>query len=582
MKTLKKILAATFSMLFLFSFAACGNSGVSSSSGNQGENSSSSAEEGGGTVQSGTLDIFLPIDADSETALKNVGNSYAKMMKGKGVNVRINVRSSQDPQGYITSVDGLLKYPDKQAGDIIQANTVAQYYGTGKLVDFTPYLNSKNPYNENKVWKTTLREDAYRTDDKTQEIYNLSMEGNALVAFYNKKIFAQYDVEVPSDWNSLISALDTLKLAGYTAPLGLNYDAGGLDSNNFNWVQQMYMDQYFRDMIDDAHSQSSDYSYISEIDDVWEYDAADPLNDSRKGYSYNFTRVVNSYFKDGSKYNTKSARYAEMMKNMKKLVSYSSSDYSNSVVRQRFQQDALAAEGKNYELKSRVAVYLLRLDYITDHQKSLGQALGKANGILPISELSQMLGWFPLPAMPNNGGAGAPAADNVRTLGGPDHHPFALVNRDADKTALCMDFLKYLFSPTGFDEYYKHYKNLGKVCAMQCYLKDYTLPAEVSIAGKLNFDGDCSTNPYRLFANWYTENTGIMAPSGKVQTLVNSQIADYLRADGDGSDWASYGANIYNIMADGFSNYASWRKLKWNDLAAYTSANVNYSTDPMN
>ena len=342
------------------------------------------------------------------------------------------------------------------------------------------------------------------------------------------------------------------------------------------------MDQYFRDMIDDAHSQSSDYSYISEIDDVWEYDAADPLNDSRKGYSYNFTRVVNSYFKDGSKYNTKSARYAEMMKNMKKLVSYSSSDYSNSVVRQRFQQDALAAEGKNYELKSRVAVYLLRLDYITDHQKSLGQALGKANGILPISELSQMLGWFPLPAMPNNGGAGAPAADNVRTLGGPDHHPFALVNRDADKTALCMDFLKYLFSPTGFDEYYKHYKNLGKVCAMQCYLKDYTLPAEVSIAGKLNFDGDCSTNPYRLFANWYTENTGIMAPSGKVQTLVNSQIADYLRADGDGSDWASYGANIYNIMADGFSNYASWRKLKWNDLAAYTSANVNYSTDPMN
>ena len=582
MKSLKKILAATFSMLFLFSFAACGNSGVSSSSGNQGENSSSSAEEGGGTVKSGTIDIFLPIDADSETALKNVGNSYAKMMKGKGVNVRINVRSSQDPQGYITSVDGLLKYPDKQAGDIIQANTVAQYYGTGKLVDFTPYLNSKNPYNENKVWKTTLREDAYRTDDKTQEISNLSMEGNALVAFYNKKIFAQYDVEVPSDWNSLISALDTLKLAGYTAPLGLNYDAGGLDSNNFNWVQQMYMDQYFRDMIDDAHSQSSDYSYISEIDDVWEYDAADPLNDSRKGYSYNFTRVVNSYFKDGSKYNTKSARYAEMMKNMKKLVSYSSSDYSNSVVRQRFQQDALAAEGKNYELKSRVAVYLLRLDYITDHQKSLGQALGKANGILPISELSQMLGWFPLPAMPNNGGAGAPAADNVRTLGGPDHHPFALVNRDADKTALCMDFLKYLFSPTGFDEYYKHYKNLGKVCAMQCYLKDYTLPAEVSIAGKLNFDGDCSTNPYRLFANWYTENTGIMAPSGKVQTLVNSQIADYLRADGDGSDWASYGANIYNIMADGFSNYASWRKLKWNDLAAYTSANVNYSTDPMN
>lgn len=283
MKSLKKILAATFSMLFLFSFAACGNSGVSSSSGNQEKIRPLRRRRAAEPSKAVRSIFFFPSTPMSETALENVGNSYAKMMKGKGVNVRINVRSSQDPQGYITSVDGLLKYPDKQAGDIIQANTVAQYYGTGKLVDFTPYLNSKNPYNENMVWKTTLREDAYRTDDKTQEIYNLSMEGNALVAFYNKKIFAQYDVEVPSDWNSLISALDTLKLAGYTAPLGLNYDAGGLDSNNFNWVQQMYMDQYFRDMIDDAHSQSSDYSYISEIDDVWEYDAADPHQRFEKG-----------------------------------------------------------------------------------------------------------------------------------------------------------------------------------------------------------------------------------------------------------------------------------------------------------
>ena len=110
-------------------------------------------------------------------------------------------------------------------------------------------------------------------------------------------------------------------------------------------------------------------------------------------------------------------------------------------------------------------------DYITDHQKSLGQAMGKPNGVVPTEELSDMLGWFTLPAMPDKGGDGAPAADDLRTLGGPDHHPLALVNRDAEKTELCIDFLKYLFSPQGFDEYYRHYKNLGKVCAMQCYLK---------------------------------------------------------------------------------------------------------------
>lgn len=576
MKHLKKLGGAALALVLSVACVACGGN-----TGN-GDDPNNPVNPGPTTdIKGGTIDIFLPIDSDSETALKNAANAYTKLMREKGVTVRINVRSSQDPQGYNTSVDGLLKYPDRQAGDIIQANTVTQYYGSGKLVDFTPYLNSKNPYNDNKIWKNTLREDAYRTDDKTQEIYNLSMEGNALVAFYNKKVFAQYGLEVPGDWNELIATLDALKEKGYTAPLGLNYDAGGLDSNNFNWVQQMYMDQYFRDMISDAHSQANDYSYISEIDESWSYNADDPLNDSRRGYTYNFTRVANSYFKDGSKYNTKSARYADLMKNMKKLVSYSSPDYSNSVVRQRFQNDALAGEGMNYELNNRVAVFLLRLDYITDHQKSIGAALGKPNGIVPISELSDMLGWFPLPAMPNNGGEGAPAADNLRTLGGPDHHPFALVNRNADKTALCMDFLKYLFSPTGFDEYYKHYKNLGKVCPMQCYLQDYELPAEATIAGQLEFDGDCSTNPYRLFANWYTENTGIMVASGKLQTLVNDQISDYLR-NKDSDDWTIYGENVYNLICGGFTNYAKWRGLKNENLSYYVSGDVNYATDPMN
>lgn len=576
MKHWKKICGAALALMLSVTCVACGGTPDSGKVPDDPDKPDPPTTD----VKGGTIDIFLPIDSDSETALKNVGNAYVKMMREKGVSVRVNVRSSQDPQGYNTSVDGLLKYPDKQAGDIIQANTVTQYYGSGKLVDFTPYLNSKNPYNDNKIWKTTLREDAYRTDDKTQEIYNLSMEGNALVVFYNKKVFAQNELTVPTNWNELIATLDALKAKGYTAPLGLNYDAGGLDSNNFNWVHQMYMDQYFRDMISDAHSQASDYSYISEIDETWAYDADDPLNDSRRGYTYNFTRVVNSYFKDGSKYNTKSARYADLMKNMKKLISYSSPDYSNSVVRQRFQNDALSAEGKPYELNNRVAVYLLRLDYITDHQKSIGAALGKPNGIVPISELSEMLGWFPLPAMPNNGGEGAPAADNLRTLGGPDHHPFALVNRNADKTALCMDFLKYLFSPTGFDEYYKHYKNLGKVCPMQCYLKDYELPAEATIEGALEFDGDCSTNPYRLFANWYTENTGIMVTSGKLQTLVNEQISNYLRGSSD--DWTAYGSTIYDLVASGFGNYAKWRGLKEQNLSAYISGDVNFSTDPMN
>lgn len=571
MKILKKVLIFVFVCAFLLLGVACGTD-------------NGPDDQGGGSEKGGTISIFLPIDSDSETAFKNVGNAYKKMKKAQGVDVNVVVRSTQDPQGYYTAVDGLLKNPDKQDGDIIQANTVSQYYGTGALVDFTPYLNTPNAYNGNKVWKTTLREDAYRADVKTQHIYNLSMEGNAFVAFYNKATFEEYGITPPTTWDEFIGILDKLKNeVGYTAPLGLNFDEAGLESNNFNWVLQMYMDQYFRDMIDAAHSQEGDYSYIPEIDadDVWQYDPTDPTNDSPSGYTYNFTRVVNEYFKEGSTFNTASARFADLMGNIKELVSYASTDYSSSAIRQRFQNDALTvSETQDYELNNRVAVYLLRLDYITDHQKSLGQAMGKPNGVVPTDELSDMLGWFTLPAMPDNGGAGAPAADNLRTLGGPDHHPLALVNRNAEKTELCIDFLKYLFSPQGFDEYYRHYKNLGKVCAMQCYLKDYELPEEVRIEGETEFEGDCSTNPYRLVATYYSENTGILATGGMLQDLVNAQISEYLRAK-SGTEWKAYGEEILRLMKDAFPNYAEWRKLKETSLDWYIGSDVSFATDPM-
>ena len=230
MKILKKILIFVFVCSFMLLAAACGED--------------PEPDQGGGANKGGTINIFLPIDSDSETAFKNVGNAYKKMKKEQGVDVNVVVRSSQDPQGYYTAVDGLLKNPDKQDGDIIQANTVSQYYGTGALVDFTPYLNTPNEYNGNKVWKTTLREDAYRADVKTQHIYNLSMEGNAFVAFYNKDTFEKNGLKPPKTWGDFIDILDTLKNeVGYTAPLGMNFDEAGLESNNFNWVLQMYMDQ---------------------------------------------------------------------------------------------------------------------------------------------------------------------------------------------------------------------------------------------------------------------------------------------------------------------------------------------------
>ena len=66
MKILKKVLIFVFVCAFLLLGVACGTD-------------NGTDDTGGGTEKGGTINIFLPIDSDSETAFKNVGNAYKKM-----------------------------------------------------------------------------------------------------------------------------------------------------------------------------------------------------------------------------------------------------------------------------------------------------------------------------------------------------------------------------------------------------------------------------------------------------------------------------------------------------------------------
>ena len=95
MKHWKKICGAALALMLSVTCVACGGTPDSGKVPDDPDKPDTPTTD----VKGGTIDIFLPIDSDSETALKNVGNAYVKMMREKGVSVRVNVRSSQDPQG---------------------------------------------------------------------------------------------------------------------------------------------------------------------------------------------------------------------------------------------------------------------------------------------------------------------------------------------------------------------------------------------------------------------------------------------------------------------------------------------------
>lgn len=557
MKKVFKILAVLFVAVITFSLAACGE-----------------PEQGGqeGDTLSGTVNIYLPLDAREKAALERVKDDYTRLHRG----VTVNIETASDADGYAKTVEGIILAPDETKGDIVQVNVVNQYYGTDKIVDFTSYLSRKNPYGDNKTWRSMLEEDAYRTEDNGYTIPALSYQANSLVAYYNKKVFSENNWNVPTDWASLLSVLDKAKTAGYTYPLGVNFDEkGGAMGNNFKWLLDMYSDQYFRDMISTVHSQESDYSYIEDIDGEWEYSSSSGDVDMRSNYTYNLSRLIDAYF-NGSEYNSESVRYADMMRNFYELTRYADPSYTATKTRSAFHNGVLNIYNGSYSRQESCVIYVARMDYAADYQSSIGDVLGYDGGIMSVEALAADLGCFAMPAMTDNVSVegGAPAADNVRTLGGPDHRPIGIINRGRDKNELAVDFMMYWLSPAGMEAFYSYYSDMGQVCALTGLVKNVIIPSEILLEDMPVFVGDCNLNPYLIFGGGYSAAVFESSTGGTVRDGVAAEMRKYLA--GSNADFAATGSAIHNKIVSGFAAYANWKRLKFDSpdkATAYFSVN---------
>ena len=523
---------------------------------------------------SGTIDIYLPLDIREKEALEIVASEYRRLHP----NVTVSVEPSSDPSGYAKAVEGIILAPNEAKGDVMQVNVVNQYYGTDKIVDFSSYLSRRNPYAENTpVWRSLLEEDAYRTEENGQTIPSLSYQSNSLLVFYNKKVFSENGWSVPSSWEELIGLLQDAKEKGYDYPLAVNYDKSGITGNNFEWLMHMYMDQYFRDMCEVAHSRESDYSYIEEIDADWTYSAEKGDIDLRSGYTYNLSRLIDAYF-NGNEFNPKSARFADMMANFYQLTRYASSSYTVARARSAFHNGVLNIENGSQSKAESAVLYVARMDYIADYQTSIGGVLDFTGGTMPASALNESLGCFAMPAMTDNAGVtgGAPASDRVRTLGGPDHRPIGIIYRSREKTELVMDFLMYWLSPVGMETFYSYYTERGLVCPLTCLVKNVIISPDTDFNDMPTFVGDCDLNPYQIFGCGYTDGVFESSTGGTVRDGVSEQIRNYLT--GNSSDWSAYGVAVYNKIYSGFANYAEWKRLKF---ASPEQASSYFSVNPI-
>lgn len=592
-KIAQTILILAISVVMAFGAFACDNkkdsTGGNSSGGNSGGNSGGSS-----TDNSYTIEFYTSVNIVEYNALKAVANAYSDYQYDRGKDVTITINNNTDPSAYTQNIRNMASSGVSKA-TIVSTSLIPEYYGTDKIVDLTEYLDEANPYiNDNTAWKDALETDAYRTQvsGSSYTIPGLSYSSNYLTVFYDKatvKALLGSDPLVSSDgtidssritWDWMINALKIVKgNKDFKNPLGLSSSTASCGEGTFNMVSHlmnMYLDQYYRDFTQLVHSTDGDYSYISSIDSNWTYSQDDASIDAVNKYSYNLNKVVDYYFnQDG--YNPTAERYKEVMENLYELMSYADKEASYNDIFSRFNETTLTYEDGKTNYQDLKLFYVEALDYVRTYRDAFKTTTASGATEYPsASKISSRLGWFLMPAMSSSLSG---VADNVRAFGGPQEN-YGLLNTGNTKiNEQAIDFLMYLFSPTGQNGIYASYKteNNAPITMVQL-VKNVTIPSEIDYT-IVSASGDCATSPYMIFG----KGSGMTnATVDNTATYVSDQtatiISNYLR--GSSKTWD--GTSLFNAIKSGFKSYAENKNLIYTDYTQVATRTNNLKNSPFN
>lgn len=577
-KFVKAFVTAALSAGFVFGAAACGGSGNRVTGGGS-----------GGSDLSGTVSFFVPMANVDNDALTAMANAYMDI--NRGVTVKLVTSTGS---GYSEQVRALAATEDKSQVSIVRVSQISQYYGTDKVVDFTDYLEEENEYAEGSpsydgTWKSVLEEDAYPIEGKAYTIPALSYESNYTVCFYDKRAMnALMDDPdyAPETWKDLLDLLEKAKIDGYKSPLGLSFTPSSCAGIFMGWFIKMYADQYFRDFIDKAHSKEGDYSYIA-ADKNWNYETGknDPDFDRTGVYTSNLNRTIDTFFNNAD-FKVTSARFAEMMKNFKDLAQYSSNmtDDRSTILgldeTTNYWNDQTGVGGSasgSSLLQKNVFLRPARLDSVFDYitRYALDKVENNNGDVAGI--ISQRFGWFELPPMPSGTGAGAPAADNVRSLGGPVNELGIIDNGDKKAVEAAVDFLKFVLSPQGQNIRYDTYVANGYTTVMPSLVKDCTIDPRIDQTTGRSYVSGCERNPINIFTLGYGD--GDIKASGQGTTTLNNYVGELYSSYLAGSKgWDSVAADVQKAIEDSFGEWAEYRGLKY---STFTTAAISDATNKM-
>lgn len=598
MKKLTKLLLAIMLALSVgLTAVGCATGGENPGGENPGgENPGGNNPGGGNEPITATIDFYTTVNVVEQSALQQVANAYSDLQYENGNNITVMVRNNTDPSAYTQTVRNLLANGVSNP-TIANTSVAPEYYDSGKILDLSGYLEEPNEYIEgNTAWMDALEEDAYRSRQTgaSSIVPGLSYSSNYTTVYYNKAAMRSVlgdDPIVAEDgtidntkitWEWFMNALETAQNSGqnFDYPLGVSTSTQSFGTDSFtigSTIIDTYLDQYFRDFLEEVHSQEGDYSYISSIDSVWEYDTENATLDLPNVYTYNMNRVVDTFFNQEG-YNPLSDRYEELMENLYEFFSYADPEASYNDVFNRFNETVITYEEKGGTYDDMKLFYVEDLTYIRTYRDAFKTTNSNGATVYPTaSEIADELGWFILPAMDSDLEG---VADNVRPNGGPSENYGVLSTGEQSLDEIAVDFLRYLFSPDGQSAIFASYEaaNYAPI-NMRQLVKNVTIPESIDYTGLIDVEGDCSNNPYRIFGKGTGLTTITVGSSGEYVTdQIASLLSGYFR--GSNSDWAAQAQSMFDILCSGFADYASENNFIYTDYSQAASATNNLVNSP--
>lgn len=424
-KLLSMLLAGTMIVAML---TGCGGKGYNGES-QESQESESESED----TLSGTVKVSVATRAGSQEAWEAVAEAYEKLHSN--VDIVIDLKASDGYAEWIAN----LNYVDNPDVDI--AEFMAGNFDHTRLLSFTDYLDEKSPYSDG-TWGEQFESAALKPSTVTGEMVEFAGFSTQVMWVYNVDIFEKVGVEVPTTWDEFVTVCEKLAAAGYQ-PITTSYEFLG------GWLNQIYMDQTTRHVVQDIVAQEGDYCYDPDKDANWVFDPTDPWNDISDNVNHNIVRAL-AAVKDG-KLNMSTEGGKTVWTNFAKIFPKYAGGEAFFAVEQEGLSDCF--------YKGEAAMTLQGGWALIDFQRTLNEV--KENGVFKNADgttseaVGFTLGTFNMPTME---GAGIEAP--VRTIE-TSTSGFCVLNKDQKQNDLVMDFLMYYTSKEGMTIYSEAYLAAG-------------------------------------------------------------------------------------------------------------------------